>query len=116
MAAPAAECWLHFCPQRAREDEMATTIEPRSASLSDHGLDARGRVHWNPTTALLYMHAIRRGDAELAEGGPLVVDTGHHTGRSPKDRYVVREPGSEDRIDWSAVNQPLDEDQFDDLR
>jgi len=95
---------------------MATTIEPRTADLTDHGLDARGRVHWNPTTALLYMHAIRRGDGELAEGGPLVVDTGRHTGRSPNDRYVVREPGCEERIDWGSINRPLDEDQFDDLR
>ena len=43
----------------------------------------------------------------LAEGGPLVVDTGKHTGRSPKDKFVVREPGSEDRIWWGDVNQPL---------
>ncbi|MBA3718367.1 MAG: phosphoenolpyruvate carboxykinase (ATP), partial [Actinobacteria bacterium] len=95
---------------------MATTFEPRSANLSEHGLDARGTVHWHPTTALLYMHAIFRGDAVLAEGGPLVVDTGEHTGRSPKDRFIVREPSSAERINWGTVNQPLDEDQFDGLR
>ncbi len=95
---------------------MATTIEPRSADLSEHGLEVRGRVHHNPTTALLYMHALRRGDGVLAEGGPLVVDTGEHTGRSPSDRFVVREPGSESRIEWGAVNQPFEEDQFDELR
>jgi phosphoenolpyruvate carboxykinase (ATP) len=95
---------------------MATTFEPRSADLTDHGLDARGTVHWNPTTSLLYMHAILGGDAVLAEGGPIVVDTGEHTGRSPNDRFVVREPGSEERIDWGKVNQPLDEEQFEGLR
>ena len=73
-------------------------------------------MHWNPTTSLLYTHALRRGDGRLAEGGPLVVDTGEHTGRSPKDKFVVREPGSEDRIWWGEVNQPLDEEQFDGLR
>jgi phosphoenolpyruvate carboxykinase (ATP) len=52
----------------------------------------------------------------LAHGGPLVVDTGKHTGRSPKDKYVVREPGSEDRIWWGVVNQPLEEERFDGLR
>jgi phosphoenolpyruvate carboxykinase (ATP) len=95
---------------------MATTIEPQGAELGSHGLEPRGDVHWNPTTALLYMHALLRGDAVLAEGGPLVVDTGEHTGRSPQDRFVVREPGSEDRIDWGEVNSPLDEDQFESLR
>jgi phosphoenolpyruvate carboxykinase (ATP) len=95
---------------------MATTIEPRSADLGEHGLEARGRVHHNPTTALLYMHALKRGDGVLAEGGPLVVDTGEHTGRSPLDRFVVREPDSDSRIDWGPVNQPFEEDQFDELR
>jgi phosphoenolpyruvate carboxykinase (ATP) len=45
-----------------------------------------------------------------------VVDTGRYTGRSPKDKFVVREPGSEDRIWWGKVNQPLTEEQFDGLR
>src|SRR5581483_9294629 len=51
-----------------------------------------------------------------AEGGPLVVDTGRFTGRSPKDKFVVREPGSEDRIWWGSVNQPLSEAHFEGLR
>ncbi len=75
-----------------------------------------GRVYWQPTTALLYSHALARGEGKLAEGGPLVVDTGRFTGRSPKDKFVVREPGSEDRIWWGIVNQPIEEDNFDALR
>ena len=75
-----------------------------------------GPVHWNPTTSLLYMHALARGDGQLAEGGPLVVDTGRHTGRSPKDKFIVREPGSEDRIWWSDVNASIGEDSFERLR
>jgi phosphoenolpyruvate carboxykinase (ATP) len=84
--------------------------------LREHGITSTGRVHHQPTTALLYMHTLERGDGQLAEGGPLVVDTGAHTGRSPNDKFVVREPGSEDRIWWSKVNQDLDEDHFDGLR
>ncbi len=98
---------------------MATTseIDPRSpVGLDTHGLTPSGPVHWNPTTSLLYSHALRRGDAQLAEGGPLVVDTGVHTGRSPQDRFVVREPGSEDRISWGSVNKPIDEERFEELR
>ena len=52
----------------------------------------------------------------LAEGGSLVVDTGMHTGRSPQDRYVVREPESEDRIAWGDVNMPIPEPTFESLR
>ena len=84
--------------------------------LSDHGIMPTGTVHHQPTTALLYMHALAGGDGQLAEGGPLVVDTGAHTGRSPNDKFVVREPGSESRIWWSKVNQDLDEDHFEGLR
>ncbi len=84
--------------------------------LSAHGIRHEGHVYWNPTTSLLYMHALLRGEGRLAEGGPLVVDTGRHTGRSPKDKFVVREPGSESRIWWGDVNQPLEEERFDGLR
>src|SRR5918994_4613328 len=89
---------------------------PRHADLAEHGIDAAGRVHWNPTTALLYAHALARGDGTLAEGGPLVVDTGEHTGRSPNDKFVVREPSTEDRIWWGKVNAELPENAFDGLR
>ena len=96
---------------------MATTTE-RSGTidLSSHGIRASGRIHWNPTTAMLYTHALARHEGVLAEGGPLVVDTGEHTGRSPRDKYVVHEPESEDRIWWGDVNQPLAEANYDGLR
>jgi phosphoenolpyruvate carboxykinase (ATP) len=95
---------------------MTTTELPGSVDLSAHGIRPAGRVHANPTTALLYMHALARGEATLAEGGPLVVDTGRHTGRSPNDKFVVREPGSEERIWWGDVNREIGEDRFDALR
>jgi phosphoenolpyruvate carboxykinase (ATP) len=84
--------------------------------LSEHGFEPGGAVHHNPTVALLYTHALRRGDGLLAEGGPLVVDTGAHTGRSPNDKFVVREPGTEGRIWWGTVNAELPEERFDGLR
>ena len=87
-----------------------------NVDLSEHGLTPRGRVFTNPTTALLYIHTILKGDGTLAEGGPLAVDTGHHTGRSPNDKFVVREVGSEDRIWWSKVNQDLEPEHFEGLR
>jgi phosphoenolpyruvate carboxykinase (ATP) len=95
---------------------MIATVPDRGA-LAEHGIgEIRGRVFWHPTTSQLYAQALRRGEAELAEGGPLVVDTGEHTGRSPNDKFVVREPGSEDRIWWGDVNGALSEESFEGLR
>ena len=73
-------------------------------------------MFWHPTTSQLYEHALARGEARLAEGGALVVDTGEHTGRSPKDKFVVREPGSESRIWWGDVNAEISEESFERLR
>jgi phosphoenolpyruvate carboxykinase (ATP) len=95
---------------------MAIIIDPHSVDLTDHGLHTGGRVYRQPTTSLLYTHALARGEGRLAEGGPLVVDTGRYTGRSPKDKFVVREAGSEERIWWGDVNQPLAEEGFERLR
>ena len=93
---------------------MATT-ESRTG-LAVHGIEATGTVHWNPSTSQLYTDALTRGEGRLAEGGPLAVDTGKHTGRSPKDKFVVREPGSESRIWWGEVNAEMSEDAYDRLR
>ena len=95
---------------------MTATELPGRVDLAEHGIDADGKIYRNPTTALLYEHALRRGEGRIGEGGPLVVDTGKHTGRSPKDKFVVREPSSEDRIWWGDVNQELSEEHFEGLR
>src|SRR4051812_45756925 len=95
---------------------MTMTGLPGQLDLSEHGIDPAGRVYRNPTTSLLYTHAVLRGDGRLAEGGPLAVDTGHFTGRSPKDKFLVDEDGSHDRIWWGDVNQPLSEEHFHGLR
>jgi phosphoenolpyruvate carboxykinase (ATP) len=90
---------------------MAKT-EPRSVAA----VETSGDTYRNLTTPVLYMHALRREEGVLAQGGPLVVDTGKHTGRSPEDKFVVREAGSEDRIWWSKVNEPLAEENYEALR
>jgi phosphoenolpyruvate carboxykinase (ATP) len=91
-------------------------IVPDRDELAQHGISVRGHIFWHPTTSQLYEHALARGEARLAEGGPLVVDTREHTGRSPKDKFVVREPGSESRIWWGDVNAEISEEHFEGLR
>jgi phosphoenolpyruvate carboxykinase (ATP) len=95
---------------------MIATV-PGREGLSEHGIPiVRGHIYWQPTTSQLYTHTLARGDGALAEGGPLVVDTGEHTGRSPKDKFVVHEPGSHDRIWWGETNAEISEDGFERLR
>jgi phosphoenolpyruvate carboxykinase (ATP) len=86
-----------------------------SVDLAAHGIESTGRVIWNPSTPLLYEHAIVRAEARIAEGGPMAVDTGVHTGRSPQDKFIVREAGSEDRIWWEG-NKELSPGAYDHLR
>jgi phosphoenolpyruvate carboxykinase (ATP) len=83
--------------------------------LENHGVRPGGVVHWNQTAPLLYEEAIKRGDGQLAFGGPLAVTTGEYTGRSPKDKFIVRESSSEGDVWWGSVNQPFDAERFDQL-
>jgi phosphoenolpyruvate carboxykinase (ATP) len=95
---------------------MTTTPVRGQIGLDEHGIDARGKTYWNPTTSMLYEHALARGEARIAEGGPLAVDTGKHTGRSPMDKFIVREPSSEPRIWWGDVNHAIEEAVYERLR
>jgi phosphoenolpyruvate carboxykinase (ATP) len=85
-------------------------------ALAAHGLRAGGRVLRNPSTSQLYAAALDSGEGVLSDSGGLVVDTGRFTGRSPKDKFIVREPGSEERIWWGDVNADISEENFDGLR
>ncbi len=83
--------------------------------LDRHGITAARRVYWNLPCARLYEEALARGEAILGHWGPLVADTGTLTGRSPRDKFTVREPGTEGDIWWGEVNQPLSPERFDSL-
>ncbi len=72
-------------------------------------------MYRNQSVAQLYEHALRRGEGVLGADGQLIAETGKHTGRSPKDKFFVREPGSETHIDWEILNKPIAADVFDNL-
>ena len=89
--------------------EVQTVIE----RISSHGLDAQGfrtsaTLHWNLTTAPLVEESIARGEGLLAKDGPLVVKTGKHTGRSPRDKFTVRDAETEQTVWWGKTNQPME--------
>ncbi len=70
----------------------------------------------NLSIAALYELALREGEGMIAAEGPLVVRTGLHTGRSPKDKFIVVEPSSESKVWWGDVNHPISEEHYDRLR
>jgi len=101
---------------------MATQTTPQDYTRlqNDKGLDAqglapKGQVYWNLIAPELIEHAVRRGEGRFAEMGPFCAITAPHTGRSPNDKFLVKEADSEADVDWGKVNQPFSEEQFETL-
>ena len=72
------------------------------------------KVWMDLSTAELYEHALRNGEAEVVSTGALCAETGKHTGRSPKDKFIIREASSEADV-WWAGNQELGAESFERL-
>ncbi len=83
-------------------------------TLEASGLPGVGRVHYNLLEPALMQAAVARGEGELGIGGAFLVSTGRHTGRSPKDKFVVREPSVETEI-WWENNAPMAPEAFETL-
>ena len=103
--------------------DMATQTQPQQEAadlqgrvgLEAQGLEPSGEVHWNLVAPVLIQFAARRNEGDFADMGPFVAVTSPHTGRSPNDKFVVREPASEKDVDWGKVNQPFPPDKFEAL-
>ncbi|HEX7956600.1 MAG TPA: phosphoenolpyruvate carboxykinase, partial [Pyrinomonadaceae bacterium] len=98
-----------------------SVVREHGRRRSDVGLEAVGirperDVYWNLTTPELYETVARRGEGHLSAHGALLVDTGEHTGRAAKDKAIVREPSSEDKVFWGEVNKEISQEKFDRLR
>ncbi|MEO7967016.1 MAG: phosphoenolpyruvate carboxykinase (ATP), partial [Gemmatimonadaceae bacterium] len=90
----------------------STTSPATSTGLEQQGLAPSGSVHWNLVAPSLMQAAIERREGTLADMGPFVAVTAPHTGRSPNDKFVVREASTEGDVDWGKVNQPYSEEHF----
>ncbi|SMX30842.1 phosphoenolpyruvate carboxykinase [Actibacterium lipolyticum] len=82
--------------------------------LEDQGITGLGQVYYNLMEPALVEAALKRDEGTLGNGGTFLVSTGEHTGRSPKDKFVVRTPSVEDSI-WWENNAPMTPEAFDQL-
>ena len=85
------------------------------AELAQLGLAWVDRISWNDPAPVLYQQAVTRGEGLVAEGGGLAVTTGQHTGRSPNDKFIVRDETTEHGIWWDN-NKPMSRSAFETLR
>ncbi|MDH3606983.1 MAG: phosphoenolpyruvate carboxykinase (ATP), partial [Acidimicrobiia bacterium] len=84
-------------------------------NLAHLDIEPSGDVFWDSPSPVLYEHSLAAGVGSIAHQGALVVDTVPYTGRSPKDKFVVRYPETEAEIWWGDVNHPMEPDVFDAL-
>ncbi|QSR86644.1 phosphoenolpyruvate carboxykinase (ATP) [Candidatus Methylacidiphilum infernorum] len=76
--------------------------------LQQMGLKNIDQLYLDLTPAALYEHAIRRHEALLSQSGSLVFHTGQYRGRSPEDKFIVKDKITEDSVDWGKINKPFD--------
>ena len=78
------------------------------------GFKNLAEVRWNLAEPTLYEYAISAGEASLVAGGALCAETGHHTGRSPKDKHTVVDDLTRDSVWWDG-NRKMSKENFDNL-
>ena len=89
---------------------------PLSQPLSAQGIETSAVIHPNLGTAQLVEQALANNEGRLAKDGPLVVETGQHTGRSAKDKFIVRDETTEDTVWWGKVNASMTSEHFANLK
>jgi phosphoenolpyruvate carboxykinase (ATP) len=81
-------------------------------NIEQHGIKNVAAVHWNLTTPALYEKIVSRSEGLIAHLGPAVVRTGAYTGRSPRDKFIVYEPTSAEKIAWGDQNRSITPEKF----
>ena len=90
-------------------------VTGKELDLESLGLNKVDKVHRNLSIENLIEETVKNGEGIIGPKGATIVDTGQFTGRSPKDKYIVDEPSSSDKVWWGPVNKKIDESIFDEL-
>jgi len=85
-------------------------------ALENYGLVNLGNINWNLSPATLVEHALARNEGMLAANGAFAATTGSHTGRSPKDKFIVANEDSAVKIWWGEYNHPMSPETFEGVR
>ena len=83
--------------------------------LKNHGITNLRKAYWNLPTESLYEEVAFRREGRITHQGPLVVNSGKHTARAAGDKFVVREPSSEENVWWGQYNLPYSLEKFNEL-
>jgi phosphoenolpyruvate carboxykinase (ATP) len=100
---------------------IKTPAENQASTLqSDYGVENIGlvnmrKVYWNLPSEALYEEIIFRGEAQISQSGPLIVNTGRHTARAANDKFIVHESTTEKNIWWGQYNRPYSAEKFNEL-
>ena len=95
-------------PAQKQAAELAPEVGLRGV-----GLTSARCVYWNLPSEALVEEVVFRGEGAIADGGPIVVETGAHSSRAAQDKFIVREPSSEEHVWWGEYNRPLGAEAFD---
>ncbi len=90
-------------------------LKSQVKGIDAHGITNAKTVFWNQSPAELIEHALSNGEGHLADNGSLCCDTGKFTGRSPKDRFVVKDSKTAETVWWGDINIPIGEGKFDQI-
>ena len=103
--------YLEFpTPTQSHAGDLASDFK-----LKNHGLQFLDRVYWNLPTPALVEESVFRGEAHMTKGGALVVNTGKWTARAANDKYMVKDPTTEDKVWWGVYNRPMSREKFNGL-
>lgn len=91
-------------------------IKNPKASLSDYNITNWVSAYWNLSSNELIKETLQKNQGTLTANGTLVIQTGKFTGRSPKDRFIVKDNITSDSVDWNDINQPYAPENFDILQ
>jgi len=83
--------------------------------LENHGLTNLRAVYWNLPSEALYEEIVFRSEGNISHLGPILVYTGKHTARAANDKFIVKEPATEDHIWWGQYNRPYSREKFEEL-
>ncbi|MDH5414521.1 MAG: phosphoenolpyruvate carboxykinase (ATP) [Flavobacteriaceae bacterium] len=86
----------------------------QTQSIENYGIK-NATIHWNLSPEKLADICVDKGLGNIASNGALMVNTGEFTGRAPKDRFIVKDELTKDKVWWGNINMPFDEDKFDNL-